>query len=230
MDALRKICMKISTKPDGSEEIYSIVNRNTGKEYVMPRDWNREQAKAFFDNYMESEKQKVQRQQAGKSFGMNGKAFDGHFWVERDGKIIDFELKGKSHINEGSVRYHKEAPPAVQRLIIESMYRSFEAKQGFKRDSDEWADYLLHHRNMVGACFHNALREIFLRGGTLKCGSVGFYFKNGNKRTGFECPAGSVWWEYGYGEYEKYTDYFKGSDADIERYWSFEPERDESKY
>jgi hypothetical protein len=128
------------------------------------------------------------------------------------------------------VRYHKEAQPQVQRLIIEAMYRTFEEKEGFKRDSDEWADLLLFHRITLGACFHNALKEIFLRGGTLKCGSVGYYFKDGNTRRGFECPAGAVWWEYGCGTYEKYANFFKGFDTEIDRYWTLENARDESKY
>jgi hypothetical protein len=197
----------------------------------MPKDWNMEQAMSFFKTHMEAEKQKRLREEYGKSFGKNGKAYDGHFWVERDGKIIDPELKEYHHIGSGYVRFHKEASPQVQCLIIETMYRTFEEKQGFKRDSDEWASFLLFHRNIVGACFHNALREIYMNGGTLKCGSVGFYFKNGNTRRGFECPAGSVWWEYGFGGYEKYVDYWKGvNESDIDTYWSLENERDESKY
>lgn len=227
---LGKICLRIYENRDGERE-YSIVNRNTGKEHHLPTGWTEEEAKSFFSSEMEGQKQKIMKQLLGDKYGLAGKTFDGHFWVERDGKIIDPILKDNIHIGKDSVRFHKEASLATQRLIIEAMYRTFEDKMRMKRDSDEWADMLLFHRPTVGACFHNAISEIFLRGGTLKCGSVGWYFKNGNTRDGFECPAGSVWWEYGCGNYITFKDFFKVAGTDLpDTYWTYEPERDEAKY
>ena len=206
---------------NGKFIINDVENR---KMIELPNGLSREQAMDYANSYVAEKTQKKTVAKMGKSWGFNGKSLDGHFWVVRDGKIIDPEFNHYRHIGDYTKKYYKEAPLAKQKLVIEVVYRTFEEKMGYKRDSEEWSDYLLEHTAVQGACFHNAISEIYKNGGELKFGCLGLYFKNGNTLRQFRCPASSVWWIYGYGSYSKLTDFFKDAKEDVEEYWTIENE------
>lgn len=105
--------------------------------------------------------------------------FDGHFWVERDGKIIDtwfpqYDVIAKMWQCVPVRRYLKCPDDLVGRV-----FRS-------KFEKEMYPSYLALPP-LFGMCVANALNEIHRNGGTLVFGSMGFVKRDGS----------GVHWEYG---------------------------------
>lgn len=113
---------------------------------------------------------------------------DGHFWVERDGKIID------PHFEMYDVMCKtKEADPQKKRYIPASdiIRDKILKKLGYEkvRLKVEWKPQPAH-------CLLNSFSEAQFRGGKIVFGSMGF-----------ERPDGSVYWAFG-GENYKIVKHF----------------------
>ena len=109
-------------------------------------------------------------------------SIDGHFWLERDGKVIDTEFKQYEWVrminNLGGEKKYKEADATTQFIMI-SMFDKCLEKNGLNRE--EFKE--LHIRlgvlaPMFNCCFQNCI-NLFQEGDVLKFGSMGWE----NKRT-----------------------------------------------
>ena len=68
---------------------------------------------------------------------IGGKFIDGHFWVVRNGEIIDPDL-GNYIIGNYTKKYYKEAPRHTCMLAVEICFRYFENITGFKRNDEKF--------------------------------------------------------------------------------------------
>jgi hypothetical protein len=115
---------------------------------------------------------------------------DGHFWIERDGKIVDTYFKGYDYVKKvnnltGEMVY-KEADDTTQKIMI-MMFRKSLAKAGMSEDEYVALKKLLGmNKPAEDDCYFNCLLEL-KEGDMLKFGSMGWNKKNGS----------GVWWEYG---------------------------------
>jgi hypothetical protein len=117
--------------------------------------------------------------------------FDGHYWVERNGKIIDIDFPEYQLIKamkgcKGKCQY-KEAPIDVQKVFIKSI-KTEELENGMKRNIPP----------SFNRCQYNAYMEQKLHGGRIVFGSMGWKMKNGK-----------VWWEYGGENWTKVVQFVK---------------------
>jgi len=115
--------------------------------------------------------------------------FDGHFWVERNGKIIDFyfpqyNIAKKKNGCVGNPIY-LEAPEETQIIAIGIMKKTLQKIL----DTDNY-DYALRRLYILYEmfdnlkpqylyCLQNAFIEIYKNGGKLVFGSMGWKKKNG---------------------------------------------------
>jgi hypothetical protein len=138
---------------------------------------------------------------------------DGHFWVERDGKIIDPNFpKEDEYIREANKTTTKkayyEATDLAQKVMIGLMEKtlSYELKKAkmingkgaiyvslqdldslnVPMTEEELEKAIKDYAPAFGCCSLNAYTEAKLRGGRIVFGSQGWKKKDG-----------SVWWEYG---------------------------------
>lgn len=120
-------------------------------------------------------------------------SFDGHFWVERDGKVIDPYFKEYDFIKmfnglEGDC-IRVEASAHIQSSIIDlfigCLRKYCKTDNVFKECFEIMNDKKIPLR--YGNCFINAVKEIGENGGVLKFGSLGWKKKKSNK----------VFYEYG---------------------------------
>lgn len=136
---------------------------------------------------------------------------DGHFWVERDGEIIDPTFSKDDEyirrINRTTTKkaYH-EAPELVQKILITMMEKtaSFELKKlklmeglgsaivniqelNKPMTEEEMTEAIKNYIPRFNCCNTNAYTEAKLRGGRIVFGSQGWVKKDGS----------GVWWEYG---------------------------------
>lgn len=130
-----------------------------------------------------------QLQQLSKMTEMAFPPFDGHFWVERDGVIIDTEFKEydyikKAHGAKDGMKY-KEADATTQKIMIAIMMKVLEKNsltvESFRALSVKCGKL----KPMFRCCIQNSLIAL-AKGGVLKFGSMGW-----------EKPNGKVWWEFG---------------------------------
>ena len=103
---------------------------------------------------------------------------DGHFWVERDGKIIDPYFKEydmiKSHNKCVGDVIHLPSPDLVQKIMI----KKFNSVNEIRNVTDEL--FLKWYKcPLVNKCFQNARLEILKNGGKLIFGSMGWKKKSG---------------------------------------------------
>ena len=114
---------------------------------------------------------------------------DGHFWLERNGKVVDIEFKDYDYIkkyhncDDGMV--YKQADTNTQLI----MTRIFE--KCMKSMGEDKASYRILCKNMgIGAmfrcCFQNCMLA-FQEGDLIRFGSMGWNKRNGS----------GVWWEFG---------------------------------
>jgi hypothetical protein len=132
---------------------------------------------------------------------------DGHFWVVRDGKIIDWDFEEYSKVRKmwkcGKEKTYLPAPEMTQKIMI-GMYKK--AFSSHFSQTQSWEQILKEFYSlsaMVGMikpeysrCYQNALIEIHKNGGELVFGSMGF------KRID-----GSIHYEFGGVEYKTITDF-----------------------
>lgn len=135
---------------------------------------------------------------------------DGHFWVMRDGKIIDCDFpmpyaQVRKMWGCGKEKNYLPAPEMTQKLMIGMFKKAFSSN--FSK-TQTWEEILTEFHSlscMVGAvepqfgrCFQNCLIEIHMRGGDLVFGSLGF-----------KKPDGSFHYEFGGTNYLTIKDFLK---------------------
>jgi hypothetical protein len=106
---------------------------------------------------------------------------DGHFWVERDGKILDDDFKEHEYIKHANKcsggKMYKEADALTQKVII-SMFNRALTSQGF--DYQQFRDFssmLGLTKPMFQCCFQNSVMRL-KEGDVLKFGSMGWKRNN----------------------------------------------------
>ena len=131
---------------------------------------------------------------------------DGHFWVVRDGKIIDPVFDGykyvcKVHDADVTTLSHYPAPMMTQKIMINIFTKVIENVVGDK----PFEKFYKMSRQMgllsrvEDRCWQNCLLEIYENGGEIVFGSLGFKYKN---KAGF-------WYEYGGEDYKTIKDFIK---------------------
>jgi len=131
---------------------------------------------------------------------------DGHFWVVRDGKIIDPVFDGykyvcKVHDADVTTLSHIPAPIMTQKIMINIFTKVVENVLGDK----SFEKFYKMSRQMgqlspeENRCWQNCLLEIYENGGEIVFGSLGFKYKN---KEGF-------WYEYGGEDYKTIKDFIK---------------------
>ena len=150
---------------------------------------------------------------------------DGHFWVERDGKIIDPEfLAEDEYIRKANKttteKAYQEAPELVQKILIGMLEKtlSYELRKtklmngkgamvvsmktiqalNTPMTEEEQANAVKEYIPAFDCCNLNAYTEAKLRGGRIVFGSQGWKKKDG-----------SVWWEYGGKDWDKVSQFIK---------------------
>ena len=150
---------------------------------------------------------------------------DGHFWVERDGKIIDPEfLSEDEYIRKANKttteKAYQEAPELVQKILIGMLEKtlSYELRKtkmmngkgamvvsmktiqalNTPMTEEEQANAVKEYIPAFDCCNLNAYTEAKLRGGRIVFGSQGWKKKDG-----------SVWWEYGGKDWDKVSQFIK---------------------
>ena len=137
---------------------------------------------------------------------------DGHFWVVRDGKIIDpvFEhYKLVCRIRNANWRDRSYIPaPAITQTLMISMFKKVLSNQlGEDKSFEELInEFYTLTSEIVGKptpqanmCFQNCLIEIKERGGELVFGSLGFKLKG---KEGY-------WYEFGGADWTSVKQFIK---------------------
>ena len=115
---------------------------------------------------------------------------DGHFWIERNGKIIDPYFKDYDFIKKingltGDCIY-LEAEQLIQTVMIKRFNKVINHYNGTSTSTTE-DDYKIFRdisekhgkKPTVNKCFQNCVLEIANNGGNLKFGSLGWKRKSG---------------------------------------------------
>ncbi len=139
-------------------------------------------------------------------------SIDGHFWVVRDGKIIDpvfDEYKLVCHIRNADWkdRHNLPAPEMTQTLMINMFKKILNNQLGKDKSFEELIDefyaltvlYMKKPTPQADKCFQNCLIEIKERGGDLVFGSLGFKLK---------CNEG-YWYEFGGADWTSVKQFIK---------------------
>ena len=142
---------------------------------------------------------------------------DAHFWVIRDGKVIDPSFSQYKMIErmwdcDTNNKDYLPAPEITQKIMIEQHYRVLKTR--FNTDDIKVAIEKFsigsRKRGIVSpryaCCFQNAILEIAINGGELVFGSLGF---KKNKTEGFH-------YEWG-GEHYKTIGDFRGTSNMVEK-------------
>ena len=109
---------------------------------------------------------------------------EGHFWVERNGKIIDPLYKEHIEWCEemgccSTRKYVKCADEILGKMFIIQFMYCFDLEcETYKKAKKIGCQ--VHHGDGYGYCFHNACKEIYKNGGTLCFGSLLFKNKHNN--------------------------------------------------
>jgi hypothetical protein len=128
-------------------------------------------------------------------------AFDGHFWVLRNGEIIDFDFSKEYAICRrlwkcGKEKVYLPAPATTQRIMTAIQ------KKGISGSPDmTWDDIVecisRDYKPTFGYCFLNCIVEIHKRGGELVFGSFGWKKTDGS----------GIHYEYGGENYKAVADF-----------------------
>ena len=113
---------------------------------------------------------------------------DAHFWIEREGRIVDIEFKSYDYIKQvhslqdGMV--YKEADEMTQKIMISIFMKVLE---GVGLDKHTFKHIVAKgYFPCMGCCFQNCMMD-WRDGDVLKFGSMGWRKKDGS----------GVWWEFG---------------------------------
>ena len=121
---------------------------------------------------------------------MSFPTFDGHFWIERDDKIVDFHFCEYDFIKMingcNGEQVYLPAPEITQKVALNIMEKVM--KNAFKTDTiDEAVEKYYKLATKIGRqdahfaeCPKNVLVERHLRGGKIVFGSMGWKKKNGD--------------------------------------------------
>jgi len=135
-------------------------------------------------------------------------SFDGHFWVERNGEIIDFHFPEYDFIKKvngcSGEPIYLSAPLETQQLVIKIMDNC--VKSVFKGENIEECKKSLclfsikygRETPRFNCCLQNCIMEIYKNGGNLVFGSMGWRKKNG-----------TIHYEYGGENYLTWKDFKK---------------------
>jgi hypothetical protein len=111
----------------------------------------------------------------------NFPTIDGHFWVERDGKILDDDFKEHEyikHVNKCSGgKMYKEADALTQKVIISMFNRALTSHIG---DYQQFRDFSIKMgitKPIFQCCFQNSVMRL-KDGDVLKFGSMGWKRNN----------------------------------------------------
>lgn len=118
----------------------------------------------------------------------------GHFWVERDGEVIDYDFPQHCKLRrqldcKPKLNVYLFAPPKVEEAVIRLFRRI--TLRAF--DSDNWDDMMVEFilvAKMTGnadgptfnKCWTNCIQEVYHNGGVIRFGSMGFVRKDGTYR------------------------------------------------
>jgi len=120
---------------------------------------------------------------------MNFPTIDGHFWVEREGEIIDPHFNTYDTIcrirncDPKQPKSYLPAPEMTQTIIKCMFLKILKKLFGDKPQEEIFAEFRDITKRHMGlkprpdCCFQNCLIEIAERGGTLVFGSLGFKYK-----------------------------------------------------
>jgi hypothetical protein len=114
---------------------------------------------------------------------------DGHFWVVRDGKIIDWEINEYNLVRKinkcDNIQVHLEADEMTQKMMIgiykKVLFNVFKTND-WNYILEKFTDLLLktgYTKPVNNMCYQNCLVEIYKNGGELKFGSMGWVRKSG---------------------------------------------------
>lgn len=133
---------------------------------------------------------------------------NGHFWVERDGVIIDWDWPQLRKLRrqldcERDLNAYLRADPRVEEAMIRLFKRV--TLRAFK--TDDWDDMMVEFllvAKMTGnadkptfnKCWTNCIQEVYHNGGEIRFGSMGFKRKDGTYR-----------WYYGKDTFDGMADY-----------------------
>lgn len=134
---------------------------------------------------------------------------DGHFWIERDGKIVDWDFpqhkECKKNWECGNEKVYLPAPNTVQTLVIKIFEKTMLGVINSKEEFYQLSLLYGFSKPMFGRCYQNCIVDIHLHGGKLIFGSFGWKKKNGNQ----------VHYEYGGLDFKKVADFIK---SDLQKY------------
>ena len=116
---------------------------------------------------------------------------DAHFWVVRNGEIVDtyFEeydmIKRANGVNPNEPVIHCPASPEIQEMLISFIRQTLIDEFGSMEDFALANEMFFDGEARQGHCQINSFYEAFKRGGQIVMGSWGFK------------KQGKMWWEYG---------------------------------
>jgi len=115
----------------------------------------------------------------------------GHFWVERDGEIVDADFPEHTRLRKKlrcvpELNVYQRAPPKTE----EAMIRLFEKLTLRAFQADNWDDMMPEFilvAKMTGngdapvydKCWTNCIQEVYYNGGQIRFGSMGYKQKDG---------------------------------------------------
>jgi hypothetical protein len=115
---------------------------------------------------------------------------DAHFWVERDGVIIDPYFKTydkvKNFWNLSNDQVYLEADQSIQKIMIEihtRVLKKHTKKNDFQEALQEHGEFCIKYEanmNIPNCCWRNACLEVYKNGGQIKFGSMGWKRENSN--------------------------------------------------
>jgi len=120
---------------------------------------------------------------------MNFPTIDGHFWIERDGKIIDphfsnYDMICRIHnCDPKQPKSYIPAPEMTQTLmlgIFMKVLKNVFGDKPFEEQIPEFRDITKKYMGLnprPDCCFQNSLIEVAERGGNIVFGSFGFKYK-----------------------------------------------------
>lgn len=118
----------------------------------------------------------------GMLMGSLPKVMCGHFWIVRDGEIIDPRFKEHEHIQRVNGTTDQvcriPASEAVQKIMIATHLKKVQEHIG---DNAGAFFARVMGRPSFGQCFFNCLMEQHLRGGEIVFGSMGWVREDGSK-------------------------------------------------
>ena len=115
----------------------------------------------------------------------------GHFWVVRDGEVIDADFRQYRRLRrkfDADPEWHSYLPaPEKVRNVIIRLFKRITLKAFNAEDWDEMMEEFMLVAKMTGNAdaptfeksFTNAIMEIYYNGGELTFGSMGFKKKDG---------------------------------------------------